>query len=147
MKKVMKIRMVLVGMCLVLGMAVTGLGSTTNSGFKLRMEIPFSFHLGEVEMPAGEYLIEKMNIQGLMIFRHLDSGKAAKILTQAGVKRGEEALNLKFNRYGDRHFMNEIFDGQNWIAYHFTASKFEREIARAESKKASKPDLISLRAR
>ena len=97
----------------------------------LKVNIPFSFVVGKATMPAGEYSIQGLGLEGNPISIR-KSDKAASSLTLAircqSLKTPEQS-KLVFHRYGDRYFLAQIWTaGNNW-GHELPKSRREAEMA------------------
>ncbi|HXG66710.1 MAG TPA: hypothetical protein VNO70_16535 [Blastocatellia bacterium] len=76
-------------------------------------KIPFAFTVGEKTLPAGEYTIQFPAATGLrsrLLIRSADSSSALIVLTNAASAKGNvEEPKLVFTRYGDQHFLSQVF--------------------------------------
>lgn len=77
-------------------------GATT-----MRARIPFAFHAGSKELPAGEYILRVLNPssdQKALQIRSVD-GRVSAIVRAFGVNASAtEKSKLVFHRYGDTYF-------------------------------------------
>ena len=93
----------------------------------MRVNIPFTFHVGVKSMPPGTYLVRKTG-DALKIADRLNS---AMVMSTAVTNRGPNGDDrLIFNRYADQYFLSEV----RWSGYSeargLTKSKVELEVAR-----------------
>jgi hypothetical protein len=75
--------------------------------------IPFHFHAGGQEFPAGAYTIRSMNAadDSLMEIRSADGKKAALFETeQSDITAAMKDDELIFNHVGENYFLSEIVD-------------------------------------
>ena len=88
-------------------MAAIGIGSASAQD-KVRATIPFGFNVGAKALPAGDYELQRLNGQS-MVIRELGGTEAALALTRAtDGNSGEGEATLVFNRYGQDSFLSEI---------------------------------------
>jgi len=75
----------------------------------MHVSVPFDFYAGDQQLPAGEYDFEMGS--GLLPTTALvtlwtGNGNGICILnTQGGSVAGPSANHLRFNKYGDKHFL------------------------------------------
>jgi hypothetical protein len=101
---------------------------------KLRVDIPFEFHVADAVLPAGQYDVDRNGhgMQNLLVLDCLACGSRAVSLTnQIGGNDVPNQGRLLFNKYGDTYFLSEV-----WVAGYaqggvLNQSKGERELARA----------------
>jgi hypothetical protein len=96
----------------------------------LRANIPFSFQVASVGMPAGEYTFHHSG-DSLIVREEGGSHTAVLSLTNAKSRpKGAATGELQFNRYGEAYFLKEL-----WMPYSLEGrvvfpSSRERELAR-----------------
>jgi hypothetical protein len=93
----------------------------------MRVNIPFTFHVGAKSMPPGKYLVRKTG-DALKIEDRLNS---AMVMSTAVTNRAPNGGDrIIFNRYADQYFLSEV----RWSGYSeargLTKSKVELEVAR-----------------
>ena len=112
--------------------------------------IPFQFSVGNSTLPAGEYVISKVNPTvdpGVLAFRSIDGSCHALIQMNSAQGKAQESAKLIFHRYGNKYlFAQAWIDGDN-TGMQAPTSKAEHA---AESKIAGlqpKTETVALRAR
>jgi hypothetical protein len=90
------------------------------------VNIPFSFAAGAKTLPAGQYEVQTPRSNVVMI-QSMDS-KSAMILPahSAEARQMNGVTALKFNRYGDRYFLSQIWAG-DIVGKELSKSRAERE--------------------
>ena len=95
----------------------------------LRATIPFEFRVGQILMPAGEYVIQHQ-APGLLIVRE-QGGRHTAIATlamgeyrSAALKTGE----LEFNRYGETYFLAKLWTPASTLGVALRKSPRETEL-------------------
>lgn len=107
-------------------MAAIGVGSASAQD-KVRATIPFGFNVGATALPAGDYELQRLNRE-TMVIRGLDNRQTALALTMAtDGNSGEGEASLVFNRYGQDSFLSEILTPEGARAV--LKSKAERRAA------------------
>lgn len=101
---------------------------------KLRVDIPFEFHVADTVMPAGQYDVDSSgrNIRNLLILDcYACETQAAALTFPAG---GGTSIptegRLVFNKYGETYFLSEVWTPGNAYGRALSESKTERELAR-----------------
>ena len=117
--------------------------------FVLRANIPFEFSAGNTVLPAGDY----------MLIRDISSGARDALAIVSGdhtttylftVQIGGGAANKKsdstllFQRYGDRHFLSQVWVSGDNIGQKTLLSKTERELSKQA---AVRRDTVTILAR
>lgn len=69
--------------------------------------IPFTFNVGSVSLPAGKFTITVVNPSSdrkILLIRNRDGDSSAMIQTNAVTGKVSDDAKLVFQRYGDRYF-------------------------------------------
>ena len=106
MKKNLVVLSIVAVMTLMAGFSFAGVG------VRMHISVPFDFYAGGQQLPAGEYEIEMgsglLPTTALVTVR-TENGTAICILnTKAGSAAGPSANHLRFNKYGDKHFLSGV---------------------------------------
>jgi hypothetical protein len=104
--------------------------------------VPFEFHIGNMVLPAGNYIVRPISgfSPSILTIQALDQ-TARMILfvcpsrTQAG---SAQITRLVFNRYGSTYFLSEVWQGFGSVGLQLGLSKAERIMAR-EMARAARP--------
>jgi len=101
---------------------------------KLRVDIPFEFHVANAVMPAGQYYVDQSgrNIRNLLILDCYACGAQAVALTfpAGGGSYVPTEGRLVFNKYGETYFLSEVWTPGNNFGMALSESRTERELAR-----------------
>jgi hypothetical protein len=101
-----------------------------SAGFKV--EVPFQFTVGKVNLGAGEYRVTVMKPGMLQMQRVDGSGTAAILTTYVGGGPSQDVSSrLVFHNYGDRHFLAQVWIADVSVGHELFASASELEYARA----------------
>ena len=104
----------------------------------LAAHIPFDFQIGETPLPAGRYDLDTGVIPGAILIRRDDRRATAVVLTHAVQAKGNVTEGkLVFNRYGEEHFLSQVWTPGYSQGRELKPSKREREIARSGSRAPS----------
>lgn len=93
-------------MMLVALLATTAQAQGTNAQ-TMRARIPFAFHVGSKQLPAGEYKLTVLNPssdQKVLQIRSIDGRVSAIVRTLGMDASATERSKLVFHRYGDSYF-------------------------------------------
>ncbi|MBL8213294.1 MAG: hypothetical protein JNK87_21430 [Bryobacterales bacterium] len=94
-------------------------------GTRLYADIPFPFELTGITLPAGNYTVRLLPHP--MIQNDEPRLGAAFFLSNPwSLERKDEGVRLVFNKYGDRHFLSQVYTTANY--YQLPKSKQEREL-------------------
>ena len=113
----------------------------TSGSNSMRAQIPFAFHVGNKELPAGEYKVTVLNPQSdrkVLQSRSSDGRAAAIVNTVAADARVTANSRLVFHRYGANHFFAEAQVSGEPIALTAVKSRAEKTEALAAARQGSK---------
>ena len=74
--------------------------------------VPFSFNVGEKTLPAGEYTVARYRRDSEVVWLVQSRDGRNKVLVNTnplGIYETEGRDKLVFRRYGDRHFLSQIW--------------------------------------
>jgi hypothetical protein len=101
---------------------------------RLIAKIPFGFHIGDQEFPAGEYTVSRITNDNKVV--HVSDGEGHTLVSIA-IPASRSPANLGkliFNRYGDEYFLSEVRWRQSEAALQFKPSSREQELAKANAR-------------
>ena len=113
-----------------LALVVTTVASAQST--KLKVTVPFGFIVNRANLPAGQYLLQSMDVEGKVIaIRNLETNSTNLVIfnsciSLASVKQTE----LVFHRYGERYFLNQIWVQGNSSGHELSPSPREKEVAK-----------------
>lgn len=96
--------------------------------------VPFEFYAGNTRLPAGDYSIKRIDSTGVIAVRSADGAANAVVLTHGtqAPKIPSEG-KLVFSRYGDTHFLSQVWRPGTNLGAQVVPSKTEREMKIAKS--------------
>ena len=114
----------------VLALLVTTAASAQS--ISVRANVPFSFIVNRITLPAGEYLVESADNQGRALrFANLNSQARDLVISNyCGGVAAATQTKLIFHRYGDRYFLKRIWVAGNSAGHEFLTSPRETEVAK-----------------
>ena len=104
--------------------------ASAQNGLNLAADIPFEFTVGSTTLPAGTYAVEDRTVLGMIVVRSTDgsrTGLAVGIPAQAKATAGQ--AKLVFNRYGDRHFLAQVWTSSGNWGCEIRKDRSQRELA------------------
>ncbi len=120
----------------VLSMAVATVSARAQASFPLGANIPFDFVVGKQTLPAGEYRIEQLSSDGVLLVRSTDGHTSIIVMTMAALANDwQSESKLVFNRYGGQYFLSQIWTAGNKSGRELYKSPRETELARKELKR------------
>ena len=114
----------------VLALLVTTAASAQS--ISVRANVPFSFIVNRITLPAGEYLVESADNQGRALrFANLNSQARDLVISNyCGGVAAATQTKLIFHRYGDRYFLKRIWVAGNSTGHELMTSPRETEVAK-----------------
>jgi hypothetical protein len=100
----------------------------------LEVDIPFQFHVGNTRLPPGKYTIHVLDDSDLttMEISSMDGSVSALFeVRDAQAKSAPAKSELIFNKYGQRYFLERLFDASNPSGSAVIKSGYEKRIAEA----------------
>lgn len=132
-----------------LGAVVSG---SAHPGARVAAQIPFDFQVGDKEIPAGVYTVDRVNADGSLL-RISSRDSRHNVLTTANEAsskgEGAKGSRLIFRKYGDRYFLAAVWDGNDGRT--LPESKSERGMKKGLRASlgggAADPQLVTIAAR
>lgn len=100
----------------------------------MEADIPFQFHAGNSKLPAGKYFFRMMDDSDLTLIEiSKPDGSVAVLLQvrQAEANSTPRKSELIFNRYGDKYFLEKLFDEGESSGSQVIESNYEKRVGRA----------------
>ena len=95
------------------------------------VNIPFSFMVDDVAMPAGEYVISAPN-ERVVTLQHVGGREAKTAVTDNGSSTTSDGISkLVFHKYGNSYFLAAAWLPNSDHAHEFFASAKEIQVARS----------------
>ena len=113
----------------------------------MRAQVPFDFHVGNKLVRAGNYTVDSMTADELLI--RISNGKdVASTTTNSTRERGngESRPRLVFHKYGDQYFLSAVW-GADSTGRTLSESKRERNLRkelRAARGAAAEPEVVTI---
>ena len=99
---------------------------------KIEANIPFQFHAGNTQLPAGKYVIYVLDDSdpSVMEIRSADGSTAALFQVQPEEANSTpDKSELIFNKYGNRYFLSKLFDEGNPSGSQVVESRYEKRVS------------------
>ena len=115
--------------------AATGQAQTSNNQF--RSYIPFQFNVGERKLPAGKYIIERINrltSLEILVIRHVATGRSMFVTASSTEGKREEMTQLVFHRYGEISYLAQLKGVEPNLSLELFESRAERALKRERQK-------------
>lgn len=136
-------RIVLLGMVLVV---ISSAIAQTQHGDVL-VQVPFSFHVGDRQLPPGSYVAAPAADGFLHIFNTKDPHSQMFTPANRVQSSAAQAPKLVFHRYGTSYFLTEVWNSNGTIGRELPRSKAEKEIASGKARGSRlSPEVAEVRA-
>ncbi len=98
----------------------------------LDAEIPFQFHVGTRELPAGKYRIhlDEASLRIMEITSADGSASALFQVEESDAKSAPAQSELIFNKYGDNYFLAKLYDEGNPSGSELLESRYEKQLSK-----------------
>jgi hypothetical protein len=118
------------GLLVTISLASAVASAQTQAANKVIATIPFEFSVGYMTMPAGDYSVQVIATYGdALMIKSADSRVSALRLSEATSRDKEKShARLIFNRYGDKYFLSEVWNGVDKIGRRVIKSIDERAV-------------------
>jgi hypothetical protein len=100
----------------------------------MEADIPFQFHAGNTKLPAGKYFFRMKDDSDLTLIEiSKPVGSVAVLLQvrQADANSVPPKSELVFNKYGDKYFLERLFDEGQTSGSQVIESSYEKRVGRA----------------
>lgn len=106
--------------------------------------VPFDFMVGDRAYPAGEYTVNSLSGNGIVLrIENIQASDKVIVLTNSCASVQPAAgTKLVFQRFGDNYFLYQVWTAGNSAGREFAMSKAEVHIA----KNYGKPELVLVAA-
>ena len=94
----------------------------------IRVQVPFSFHVGNRQLPAGSYMVAPAAEGLLHIFNTKDSHSQMFTPVFHMQRPVSQTPKLVFHRYGTSYFLTEVWSSNGTIGKELPRSKAEQEL-------------------
>jgi len=101
---------------------------------EIEATIPFQFHAGNTKLPAGKYVIHVLDNSDLTIMEisSADGSTSALFDVDGTVANSVPAKSeLVFNKYGNRYFLDKLFDEGSQDGSQVPESNYEKRVSQA----------------
>lgn len=116
----------------------------SQSATHIRANVPFSFEVAGITLPAGEYRIPDPGNSAVKV-QNAEGKPAAFAIGIPQRGNSQRNIELVFNKYGDRYFLSRI--SHSHMVYQLTKSKAERELVTSRLVTAAAPERVTIAAR
>lgn len=133
---------------------ILGAAAAAQTARQMTVVIPFAFHVGKTELPAGAYSVYRTsgNTGDEFLLRAAD-GRANVFFSAPGVQSGEwrTAGRLEFRQYGEKSFLAIVWAGGSNVGRELQPSALERDAMREETRrqagKNAPPEVVTIPTR
>ena len=135
----------LVMLCLLVILTVVSVSAQSNG--HLRINIPFDFAAGRVQLKAGEYIVCPSS-EGILVLRRINDRTDTFVFAPNKLQRPDTSLlgKLVFHRYGNEYFLAELWTSRNTVGRSVNKTGAERRLARQLAKVKMQTELVEVTA-
>ncbi len=117
--------LMILGLLLLAGLAPVYAQSSANA----RFSIPFEFVVGNVTLPAGDYIVEYSARTTMLAITNAKGSPTVFALTKnLSAKAAPTQSKLLFNRYGAKNFLSQLWAANDNTGYRVPKTAYEREV-------------------
>ncbi len=117
--------LMILGLVLLAGLAPVYAQSSAKASFS----IPFEFVVGNVTLPAGDYIVQYSARSTMLTITGAKGSPTVYALTKSLSGRAAPAQSkLVFNRYGAKHFLSQLWAANDNRACGVPKTTYEREV-------------------
>jgi hypothetical protein len=108
-----------------------------------RVEVPFAFVAAGVHLPAGSYIVS--HVDPSLILVETQDGKA-RAMVHVAIENSNSSTPTKlvFNKYGDQHFLAQVWTELDRQVHHCTKCRAEMQLV-AQARQAEKVVIMARR--
>jgi hypothetical protein len=113
-----------------LALVVTTVASAQST--KVKVTVPFSFIVNRANLPAGEYLVQSVDVEGkVLAIRNVETNTTNLVIFNSCTSLASPTqTKLIFHRYGERYFLSRIWVAGNTSGHELSHSSREKEVAK-----------------
>jgi hypothetical protein len=126
----------------ILSLAVMSLmtNATAVAQSLVKANVPFAFHVGSQQLPAGTYVVKPIGLSTMAI---QNAQATAGALSSFGSNcEGGSVAKLVFHRLGDEYFLAEIWRGAGTSGMVIARSKQEKSLEKELRLANSQPNVV-----
>ncbi len=100
----------------------------------MEADIPFQFHAGDTKLPAGKYIIRMLDDSDLTVMEISKPDGSVAALFQvhaAEANSSPRKSELIFNKYGNKYFLEKLFDEGEADGSQVAESNYEKRVGQA----------------
>ena len=130
---------------IVTALTITGLAGLNGA---VKANIPFDFMVNGKTLPAGSYTVAPGTTRSTLVIRSHENRVAISALTMEAPEKKAGKARLIFRRYGNQHFLAQVYDGNGGNGQELPKSKAEREAAKSDhlAMKQAAPEVVVITA-
>jgi hypothetical protein len=101
-------------------------------------DVPFAFHAGHTQLPAGHYIITEDHVRHFLKIANLQTSAVAVLSVQQSSGGGDKRV-LRFHYVGGQHYLREICGMDDALNLTISPSKAEKEASSFRLADSSSP--------
>jgi hypothetical protein len=132
----------LVGMLAILALALTVSVPAICAQTIVKANVPFAFTVGQIEMPAGNYLVSSVSESAIAITDRNTGTSVISLFRPEQAKTNNGTAKLVFHKYGDKYFLSQIGRGFGGSLIQLPTSKQEQEAQIQTARSVSQKEVV-----
>jgi hypothetical protein len=102
-------------------------------------DVPFAFHAGDTQLPAGHYIIKENHLRHSIKIVNYQTGAVAVLSVQQS-SAGNEKRILLFHNVGGQHYLREVRGSEDALNLTISATSTEKQAAALQVANNSSPN-------
>lgn len=125
---------------------VAAVAASAQRGRRIEVSIPFAFTAGRLHVQAGEYSLERIS-ENAVLLRSADNRISGIVMAPTAIRQQREGspARLVFKRYGSEYFLTQVWTDRDAEGRAVNASPAEQQLAKQQ--KNSETQTIQIMAR
>ena len=108
--------------------ALMSVSAIADDAIAIKANVPFDFMVGNQSVPAGEYIFAQNGSWNMIQISSWDTRTVLRVLRHpAGNNMTSSPYALVFHKYGNRHFLKQVWAGNGVMGVQLPASRAEKE--------------------
>jgi hypothetical protein len=120
---------IVTALTIILGLSIAGFSAIVG---RVTADIPFDFTIGNKQFSPGKYTVARGSNTGSLVIYDSKNKQTAVFLVHNASPREDAKAMLVFNRYGDKYFLSQVWDGSGNFGNQLSKSKAERKTAKGK---------------
>lgn len=137
----------LLAAAVLIGIFTVGIQAQSRSQQRLVVNVPFSFNVGDAELPAGEYSVKVVNPSSdrqVLQIKSLDGKTAALAITSDIQRRSGSKAKIMFRQYKSHYFLAQVWMASDSTGFATPNSRTEKSVREQLGTSVKRSDLVAV---